>query len=211
MAYGMTILSFRCLLRVGEATPIRRGRSRARGLWFHSVSVTHTSFAGSWGATARRGYDGWTGRGPRQPSRWHTSALKGPPTSKWSWRPPSTVVQAPTRGGMCGGGVGRRPCAVWVCRPDGSPGGVAGCPSQWRPTMATPQAISSWQQGGAAVAQCARGHGVGVEGCIPQGHIPGRVSGPLRAGKGCGSGRSPRGLERCINPRRVQCRPRPTS
>ena len=30
------------------------------------------------------------------------------------------------------------------------------------------------------MAQCARGHGVGVEGCIPQGHLPGRVFGGKR-------------------------------
>ena len=36
-AYGMAVLSFTCLLRVGEAAPIRRGGSRARGLGFHTV------------------------------------------------------------------------------------------------------------------------------------------------------------------------------
>ena len=53
------------------------------------LSVTHTSSAGSWGATAGRGCNGWTERNPHQRSRWHTSALKGRPTSKCSWRPPS--------------------------------------------------------------------------------------------------------------------------
>ena len=92
-----------------------------------------------------RDFGGWTGRGPYQRSCWHTFALKGPPTSKWSWRPPSAVVQAPMRGGMRGGGAGRRPCAGWVCRLDGSLSGVAGCRSQWRPTMVKPHTISSWQ------------------------------------------------------------------
>ena len=35
-AYGLAALSFTCLLRVGEAAPIRRGGSRARGLGFHT-------------------------------------------------------------------------------------------------------------------------------------------------------------------------------
>ena len=35
--YGMAVLSFTCLLRVGEAPPIRRGGSRSRGLGFHTV------------------------------------------------------------------------------------------------------------------------------------------------------------------------------
>ena len=43
------------------------------------------------------------------------------------------------------------------------------------------------------MTQCARGHGVGVEGCIPQRHAPGEASGPLCARKGCGSRRSPGG------------------
>ena len=36
-AHGMAVLSFTCLLRVGEADPIRRGGSRARGVGFHTV------------------------------------------------------------------------------------------------------------------------------------------------------------------------------
>ena len=36
-AYGMAVLSFTCLLRVGEAAPIRRGGSHARSLGFHTV------------------------------------------------------------------------------------------------------------------------------------------------------------------------------
>ena len=36
-AYGMAVLSFTCLLRVGEAAPIRRGGSRGRGLGFHTI------------------------------------------------------------------------------------------------------------------------------------------------------------------------------
>ena len=39
----------------------------------------------------------------------------------------------------------RRPYACWVCRSDGSPCGVAGCPNRWRPTMVTLQRTSSWQ------------------------------------------------------------------
>ena len=40
--YGMAVLSFTCLLRVGEAAPIRRGGSRGRGLGFHTVKCdTH--------------------------------------------------------------------------------------------------------------------------------------------------------------------------
>ena len=35
--YGMAVLSFTCLLRVGEAAPIRHGGSRSRGLGFHTV------------------------------------------------------------------------------------------------------------------------------------------------------------------------------
>ena len=35
--YRMAVLSFTCLLRVGEAAPIRRGGSRGRGLGFHTV------------------------------------------------------------------------------------------------------------------------------------------------------------------------------
>ena len=35
--YGMAVLSFTCLLRVGEAAPIRRGGSCSRGLGFHTV------------------------------------------------------------------------------------------------------------------------------------------------------------------------------
>ena len=35
--YGMAVLSFTCLLLVGEAAPIRRGGSRSRGLGFHTV------------------------------------------------------------------------------------------------------------------------------------------------------------------------------
>ena len=35
--YGMAVLSFTCLLWVGEAAPIRRGGSRSRGLGFHTV------------------------------------------------------------------------------------------------------------------------------------------------------------------------------
>ena len=40
-------------------------------------------------------------RGPRPQSPWCTSARKGPPTSKWSWQPPS---RDGTRGGGGGGG-----------------------------------------------------------------------------------------------------------
>ena len=36
-AYGMAVLSFTCLLRVGKAAPIRRGGSRGRGLGFRTV------------------------------------------------------------------------------------------------------------------------------------------------------------------------------
>ena len=36
-AYRMAVLSFTCLLRVGEAAPIRCGRSRGRGLGFYTV------------------------------------------------------------------------------------------------------------------------------------------------------------------------------
>ena len=36
-AYGIAVLSFTCLLRVGEAAPIRRGGSRARGRGFNTV------------------------------------------------------------------------------------------------------------------------------------------------------------------------------
>ena len=35
--YGMAVLSFTCLLRVGKAAPIRHGGSRSRGLGFHIV------------------------------------------------------------------------------------------------------------------------------------------------------------------------------
>ena len=35
--YGMAVLSFASLPRVGEAAPIRRGGSRSRGLGFHTV------------------------------------------------------------------------------------------------------------------------------------------------------------------------------
>ena len=35
--YGLAVLSFTCLLRVGEATPIRRGGSRSRGVEFHTI------------------------------------------------------------------------------------------------------------------------------------------------------------------------------
>ena len=35
--YGMAVLSFTCVVRVGEAAPIRRGGSRSRGLGFHTV------------------------------------------------------------------------------------------------------------------------------------------------------------------------------
>ena len=35
--YGMAVLSFACLLRVGEAAPIRQGGSRSQGLGFHTV------------------------------------------------------------------------------------------------------------------------------------------------------------------------------
>ena len=35
--YGMAVPSFTCLLRVGEAAPIRRGGSRGRGLGFQTI------------------------------------------------------------------------------------------------------------------------------------------------------------------------------
>ena len=37
--YGMAVLAFTCLLRVGEAAPLRRGGSRCRGLAFRTVKV----------------------------------------------------------------------------------------------------------------------------------------------------------------------------
>ena len=37
--YGMVVLAFTCLLRVGEAAPLRRGGSRCRGLAFRTVKV----------------------------------------------------------------------------------------------------------------------------------------------------------------------------
>ena len=58
----MAVLSFTCLLRVGEEAPIRRGGSCARALGFHTVKF-HTSSAGSGEATAGRGYDGWNREG----------------------------------------------------------------------------------------------------------------------------------------------------
>ena len=84
-------------------------------------------------------------KGPHPRFPWRTSARRGPPTSRWSWRPPSAAARVPTRDGTRGGGVGRRPYAGWGCRSDGSPGGVVGCVSRWRPTTATPRTTSSWQ------------------------------------------------------------------
>ena len=37
--YGMAVLAFTCLLRVGEAAPLHRGGSRCRGLAFRTVKV----------------------------------------------------------------------------------------------------------------------------------------------------------------------------
>ena len=90
---------------------------------FTPSSVTHTLSEGGWGATAGRGSDGWTVRGLRPRSHWRTSAR----TSSWSWQPPSAAAKVSTRNGTCGGGVGRRPCAGWGYRSDGSRGGVVGC------------------------------------------------------------------------------------
>ena len=117
----------------------------ARDWGFTPSSVTHTSSEGGWGATVGRGCDGWTVRGPRPRSHWRIFARKGPPTSRWSWQPPSAAAKVPMRDGTREGGVGRRPYACWGCRSDGSPSGVARCQSPWRPTTATPQTTSSWQ------------------------------------------------------------------
>ena len=133
---GMAVLSFTCLLRVGEAAPIRRAGSRAWG--FTLPCVTRTLCEGSSEAMAGRGGDGWSVRGPRPRSHCRTFAHKGPPTSRWSWQLPSADLRPPTHGGMPGGGVGRWPYARWVCRSDGLPGRVGGCQSRWRPTMVTP-------------------------------------------------------------------------
>ena len=98
--YGMAVLSFTCLLRVGEAAPIRRGGSCSWGGGCHTVtSDAHFALRkpGGYGRA-------WTVRGPRPQSHWRTFARKGPPTSRWSWQPPSAAVKAPTRNGTRGRG-----------------------------------------------------------------------------------------------------------
>ena len=79
--YGTAILWFTCLPRVGEASPIKRGGSRSRGLRFHTVKCDPHSSEGNWGATAGHGCNGWTVWDPHPLSCWRTSAHKGPPTS----------------------------------------------------------------------------------------------------------------------------------
>ena len=206
--YGIAVLSFTCLLRVGEAAPIRRG-APAEGAWgFTPSSVTNTSSEGSRGATVGHGCDGSTMRDPNQRSRWRTSAQKGRPTTVWSWQPPSADVTAPTPGGMRGGEVGRRPYGGCICRSDGSPGGVVGCESWWRPTMVTPETISSWQ----TTWSC---RGPVREGTWSGGLYPSKMCSwgsfwPYVCAKRMWSRRRPRGVEGCGGHRRVPGRPRST-
>ena len=143
--YGMAVLSFTCLYGWARQPPSGVECAAAGDWGFTPSSVTHTSSGGGWGARAGCGCDGWTVRGPCPQSHWHTSARKGPPTSRWSWQPPSVAAREPTRDGTRGGGVGRQPYARWGYRSDGLPGGVVGCLSWWRPTTAMPQTTSSWQ------------------------------------------------------------------
>ena len=105
--------------------------------------MTHTLSGGRWVATARHGCGSWTPKGPRQRSH-DTSAHKDPLTSRWSWRHPSAGERMPMRGGTRGGKGDGRPCAGWGCLSDGSPGGVVGCESRWRPTTVTSLWPTTW-------------------------------------------------------------------
>ena len=125
--YGMAVVSFTCLPRVGEAAPIKRGGSRSRGLGFHTGKYDPHFVRRKLGSYLRA-WLRWLDREGSTSARRHTSVHKGPPTSRWSWQMPSADVKAPTRGGMRGGGVGRQACASWVCRSDGSL-----CLDRWMP------------------------------------------------------------------------------
>ena len=56
--YGMAVLAFTCLLRVGEAAPLRRGGSRCRGLAFRTVKVAPRTVRRRLGKYARE-WLGW--------------------------------------------------------------------------------------------------------------------------------------------------------
>ena len=58
---------------------------------------------------------------------------------------------------------------------------IGGAPLRRRPTR-----LRRGRQRGTAVAQCTKGHGVGVESCIPQRRFPGVATGPWCAGWGRG-------------------------
>ena len=90
-AYGMAVLSVTCLLRVGEAAPIRPGGSRARGLGFHTtpLSVTHTS--------SQEGGE-----------LWHDMAATVGPRGIHICGPTGTLL-LPTRGGLPPNAHGDRP------------------------------------------------------------------------------------------------------
>ena len=110
-AYGMAVLSFTCLLRVGEGTP--SGVAGAvEGAWgFTPLNVTHTSSEGSGGATTQG-----------------MAAMDGPRGIHISG-PAGTLL--PTRGGLPPNGHGdppqgmcERPRAV-ACVEEGWVGGLA--------------------------------------------------------------------------------------
>ena len=143
--YGMAVLLFTYLLRVGEATPITRGGSRSRGLGFHTVKCDPHFVRrrlGSYGRACLRWLDreGSTFAIPLshfcpQGSAYLQMVMATAPNgcesahARWhAWR----------RGRLAA-------LRLLGCRSDGSPGGVLGSQSWSRPTAATPQTTSSWR------------------------------------------------------------------
>ena len=166
--YGMAVPSFRCLLRVGDAAPIRRDGSRARGLGFHTVKCDPHfvrrklgSYGRAWlrwldreGSTSAFLLAHFFPQGAAYLQMVMATALSGCASAHARWH-------AWRRGWV--GGLALVLFAGQMARLVGLlDERVSGGPLLGRPGR-----LHRGKQRGGAVAQCAMGHGVGVEGCIP--------------------------------------------
>ena len=123
----MAVLSFTCLLWVGEAAPIRRAGSRARALGFHTVKCDPPfvrwklgSYGRSWvrwldreGCTSAVPLAHFCPQGAAYLQMVMATALSGCASAHARWHAWRRGRSAALR-------------YSWVCLLDGSPGGVAG-------------------------------------------------------------------------------------
>ena len=141
--YGMAVLAFTCLLRVGEAAPLRRGGSRCRGLAFRTVKVAPRIVRRRLGKYAQE-WLGWLD------ARGATSAVvgaqlcpQGPAFMQSVMAAALGAATTTTPGGTHGGGGAPRPCDGWGYPSSGWLGGGGGFRRQWRSTTPTRPTTSS--------------------------------------------------------------------